>query len=41
MKTTNKKKKGFIANGKQIFICQIVNSYKITNSAPLLRLNAN
>ena len=41
MKTTNKKKKGFIANGKQIFICKIVNSYKITDSAPLLRLSAN
>jgi len=38
MKTTNKKKKGFTANGKQIFIDAIVNSDKITNPAPLLGL---
>ena len=36
--TTNKKRKGFSQNGKQIFNVIIVNSYKITNSASLLGL---
>ena len=40
LKTTNKKKKGFTANGKQIFIDRNVNSDKITDPAPLLGLQA-